>query len=203
MQLVNEKLITVLYNHKVNAGRYFILLSFFSNRDVAGIYFDYFLDAQANLDALVEAGYLALYRADKEVIPSNLNLTDLGKQFIRECLIALGQKSEVSGVDDWIDEYREIFAPAKFSMGRNIKGDKKNCIKKMLVFLNDYPEYDKTTILEAAKRYMNRQRFLGYKAVSCADYFISKDKSGSMLASECEELLKKGTTKEVDFNHDI
>lgn len=82
-------------------------------------------------------------------------------------------------VEEWIHEYRNVFPKYK-------KGDPKACLNKMRDFLAEYPNYDRITVLNAAKSYMNTQSSDEY--VTQADYFISKN-GVSKLSGFCEEAL--------------
>ena len=97
--------------------------------------------------------------------------------------------------EDWIEQYRDIFAPAKASGGRPIKGGKASCYKKMERFLREHPDVTPEQILQAATNYMIRKSKDNYAFVTCADYFIYKrDKSGgevSLLETEVEQ-VKEG-----------
>ena len=97
--------------------------------------------------------------------------------------------------DDWVEEYRNIFAPAKSSSGRPIKGGKAACYKKMERFLREHPDIEPKEILRAAQNYITRKAKDNYTYVTCADYFIYKrDKTGaevSLLETEVE-MVKEG-----------
>ena len=103
--------------------------------------------------------------------------------------------SETKPPDDWIEQYRNIFAPAKHSSGRGIKGGKASCYKKMERFLREHPDVTIEEILQAATNYMIRKGKDNYTYVTCADYFIYKrDKTGaevSLLETEVE-MVKEG-----------
>jgi hypothetical protein len=109
------------------------------------------------MENLKKRGYILDYKKDLTVV--GLPVTD--------------------NVEDWIQEYRSVFPKYK-------KGDPKACIDKMRDFLAGYPEYDRTTVINAAKSYMNTQSSDEY--VTQADYFISKN-GISKLAGFCEEAV--------------
>jgi hypothetical protein len=76
-------------------------------------------------------------------------------------------------------------------------GDKLNVIKKLSVFMDTYPEYDRETILKAADKYVAYTQKDNFKYIMQLDYFISKmkeDGKTSMLASICDEILAGVTT---------
>lgn len=87
----------------------------------------------------------------------------------------------------FIEEYRNLFPKGvKSGNGTPIKGDKQGISKKMEWFLRMYPEYSKTTILEATKIYVDQMARKAYAYMVQADYLIQKDNS-SKLAALCEE----------------
>lgn len=95
-------------------------------------------------------------------------------------------------VSSWIEDYRAIFKGIKAGS----MGDRIACTLKMGRFLIVYPEYDKDTILAAAKMYVDSIEDPRY--AQRADYLISKtdiDKiKESRLASFCEEVKAGGKT---------
>lgn len=91
----------------------------------------------------------------------------------------------------FIDQYRNLFPKGvKSGNGTPIRGDRQGIAKKMEWFLRMYPEYSKTTILEATKLYVNQMQRKGYAYMTQADYFIKKD-DGSKLAAMCEDFNVK------------
>ena len=89
------------------------------------------------------------------------------------------------------EEYRNLFPKGvKSGNGTPIRGDKQGVIKKMEWFLRMYPEFSKTTILNATKLYIDQMRQKGFVYMTQADYLIQKD-NGSKLAALCEEFDNK------------
>jgi len=95
------------------------------------------------------------------------------------------QRKEV--VEDWVDEWRNLFPAGVKSGGRPIKGDKKGVLKKMKAFVKEYPKTSKEDIFRATKNYILEKKQEDYKFMICADYLINKDGS-SMLSSLIESL---------------
>ena len=91
-------------------------------------------------------------------------------------------------VEDWIDEYRELFPVYH-------KGDKIGCISKMKDFIKLY-KFDKETILRATKFYIEDRSKDNYVYLRQAHYFIFKDKT-SDLSAYCER-TKAGVYDKVD-----
>jgi len=96
-------------------------------------------------------------------------------------------------VEHWISEWINIFPRGVKSGGKLVRSDEKSCLRKMKVFLREY-DYNKDTIMEATKRYVQSKENEGYSFMRCAVYFIYRigtsiaDKS-SDLASWCDEVL--------------
>lgn len=96
-------------------------------------------------------------------------------------------------LEDFVEQYRNTFPKGiKSGNGTPIRGDKAGCVKKMKWFFDNYPEYSKTIILEATKKYIQDMERKGYAYITQADYFIVKD-GGSKLAAMCEEWNFKQT----------
>tara|TARA_R110000744_G_scaffold267336_3_gene381208 strand:+ start:191 stop:847 length:657 start_codon:yes stop_codon:yes gene_type:complete len=95
-------------------------------------------------------------------------------------------------VNDWIDDWRELWPAKQKSGGRRIRGDKQGVTKKMTAFLCTYPKTTKEEIFEATKQYLHEKRQVDWKMISCADYFISKNGT-SLLAGAVEEVSENGT----------
>lgn len=93
--------------------------------------------------------------------------------------------------EEFVEKYRSLFPAGVKSGGRLVKGDRLGCINKLKSFKNKYPEYTQNDILEATKVYIDICRRKNYDRMTCADYFIEKDKL-SQLASYCEDIKIRG-----------
>ena len=96
---------------------------------------------------------------------------------------------------DFIEQYRNVFAPAKSSGGRPIKGSKSSCNKKMERFFKEHPDITQEEVLKAATNYITKMAKQNYTYVTCADYFIYKRKQDGVEVSLLEaevELVKEG-----------
>jgi hypothetical protein len=103
----------------------------------------------------------------------------------------LGLFERTDSFSSFAEEYRNLFPKGvKSGNGTPIRGDKQGVIKKMEWFLRMYPEYSKTTILNATKLYIDQMRQKGFVYMTQADYLIQKD-NGSKLAALCEEFDNK------------
>lgn len=122
-----------------------------------------------------------------------IELTDLG-QAIVDSFIDPGYVDNSPNID-FVEEYRNIFSPAKSSGGRPIKGSKAACSKKLERFMKEHKDVSKEDILQAAKNYITKMSKQNYSFVTCADYFIYKRKNDGVEVSLLEaevELVKEG-----------
>jgi hypothetical protein len=105
----------------------------------------------------------------------------------------LGKVVSPDSLEGWIDEWIDIFPRGLKSGGRLVRGDRISCLRKMKVFMKEYP-YDKSTILKATQKYIDSKRAEGFQYTRCAVYFIyrvessQKDKM-SDLAAWCDQVL--------------
>lgn len=106
------------------------------------------------------------------------------------------EKDEIP-VEDWIDEYRNLFPKGVRSGGYLVKGSKQGCINKMKRFLSSNPNFNRDIILVVTKDYVNRKKKDGYRLMKMADYFIEKQ-GVSMLFAECEEKLSELKSTNID-----
>jgi len=133
------------------------------------------------LKQLTHRGYIE--REGEEVI-----FTEKANKLVENNKTTLTAASK--GVEEWIDDYRELFPKSVTSGGYPVRGDRKACIKKMQQFIKENPEYsNKELILNATRSYINRKELENFRYMKLAHYFIMKDKVSS-LASECEMILE-------------
>lgn len=103
-------------------------------------------------------------------------------------------KEEVLG---WIDSWLKLFPRGIKSGGKLLRSDAKGCLKKMITFRKDYPEYTPDIILKATEKYLKERAEEGYSYAKCATYFIHKEKEGSELAGLCSEIIDVGDVGET------
>ena len=136
---------------------------------------------------LVNGGLLKDVIGSNHIDATHLVLTTEGRKLLDKSSIAKVTVRE-SEVEKWIDDWRNLFPSGK-SGGYPIKGNRKNCLKKMVSFMKSY-QYDKETIINATKSYISN--FNGsFEYIQNAPYFIEKNKN-SNLASFCEEIIEGG-----------
>lgn len=96
-------------------------------------------------------------------------------------------------LEEWIDEWIDIFPRGLKSGGRLVRGDRISCLRKMKVFMKEYP-YTKDTIIKATQKYIESKRAEGFQYTRCAVYFIYRVESSqkdkiSDLAAWCDQVL--------------
>jgi hypothetical protein len=93
-------------------------------------------------------------------------------------------------VENWIEEWRELFPAGVKTGGYYVRGSKAGCLKKMKSFLKLNKKVTKNQIMSATKLYINESRSRRYSYMKMADYFINKDGT-SMLESYLEQAQSK------------
>jgi len=130
---------------------------------------------------LIDGGFIEKIRKDSFSIGyNNLRVTDVFKK------ILIGEE-ESENVENWINDWYDLWPRGVKSGGYYLKTDKKGSLNKMKRFLVKYPEYTKEDIMLATTNYLTEQSIKGYSYTKLAPYFIDKD-GLSVLAGECEIL---------------
>jgi len=91
-------------------------------------------------------------------------------------------------VDEWIEDWYELFPKGIKSGGYLVRTDMKSCKKKMQEFMKEYPSYDKDVIMLATKQYIVEMSEKNYSYMKLAPFFIKKE-GVSMLQGYCENVL--------------
>lgn len=94
-------------------------------------------------------------------------------------------------INTLVTSYRELFPVGIKTSGQPVKGDFQACLKKMKSFKSKY-DYTDSEILEATRSYLVIKKKDGWKATTCAHYFIDKD-GISLLAATCEDIKARGS----------
>ncbi len=105
-----------------------------------------------------------------------------------------GKSLDINDPMNWIDEWVDIFPRGVKSGGRLLRGDKLSCMRKMRVFLREYPGYSKEIIMQATRNYIESKRNEGFAYTRCAVYFIyrvdsSRSDKVSDLATWCDQAI--------------
>lgn len=135
------------------------------------------------------------YVVDDSLI--NIDITEKGK-FVR--FEGELPKPEVTGINQWIMDYRLLFKGVK----PKSMGDPKACEDNMKWFMRNYPQYTKEDIMAAAKSHIeeNRQKPVYTRR---ADYFIKKMDANKQVTSDLLMYLDSGAHefKEAKFMEEI
>lgn len=107
-------------------------------------------------------------------------------------------KGNTEEVEDWFEEWYNLFPRGIKSGGYMVRGDKRGCLNKLKKFTADYPEFNKDIIIEATKEYIEESRKNKYQFMMLAHYFISKNRVSS-LAGYCELIEdRKNNPEEIN-----
>lgn len=161
--------------------------------------FDKFV-TKVDFDDLIAKEFINIHNKDKGYIFTNAFVTT---KFINK-FIDKPKKSKISkdDVEEWIDDWFNLFPKGVKSGGYLVRSDKQGCLNKMRKFINRYPNYNKDIILKATADYIDYSRINNWKFMSLAHYFIIKN-DVSILAAQCESILDKiESGKDVDLNID-
>lgn len=133
---------------------------------------------------------------DEELLIEGVN----GHRFIdpvnieTEVTKPMTKAEKVVNVEDWIDEWRELFPKGLNSNGYPYRGDKSACLAKMKTFVRNYG-YSKEEIINATKIMIARFKLKDYEFMPLAHYFIEKNRVSS-LKQFCD-MVKDGIVKPV------
>lgn len=127
-------------------------------------------------------GLIKLNNPSKKYYISAYNVTD---HFLS--VAGLKPKTKSVTVDDWIDEWFDLFPKGIKTGGKYVRTDKLGCTKRMKDFVKMYPHFSKDLIIEATAKYIEDRERNDYNYFMLAPYFIRKDGLSS-LASWCEQI---------------
>lgn len=152
-----------------------------------------------DLDFLISQDYLLLYKAELGYRFSNFRVTQkFIDHFVEKPFIS---KLDKEKVEDWIDEWYELWPKGVKSGGYLVRSDKNGCTNKMKTFVKNYG-FSKEIIIRATKDYINHLRMSNFAYIQLAHYFISKNNVSSLAAS-CEDVHNRLESKEIeDLNVD-
>lgn len=103
---------------------------------------------------------------------------------------------ETANVEDWIDEWRNLWPVGEKSGGKPVRGSRMDCLKKMKLFLAR-TGYTKEQVFAAAQAYVLERKHHRYQYMTLANYFIQKD-NDSPLEAWCE-LISQDTERQQSF----
>jgi hypothetical protein len=163
--------LTVLLRHDISADEYVFLYLSLLGKEIPNVIF-----RKIDLKPLQDKGFIKI--VDEAFIK-------------RPKLSALFASTiETSKVEDWIDEWRDIWPKGYKSGGKPVRGSKQDCIKKMKAFLTR-TGYTKDQVTSAALAYVLDRKGKNYQYMTIANYFIQKGDESS-LEAWCELLAEEG-----------
>ena len=138
------------------------------------------------IQQLEKSGYLKITGPDKS------------KDFIlRKKALSLFSQSEV---EEWYEEWRNLFPSGTNSGGYYYRGNKQEVLKNLKKFTKKYPKYTKEEIFNATRKYIARCK-LRNSYMMLAHYFIEKQGVGSTLLTELENVdVVESTVKTSSIN---
>jgi hypothetical protein len=119
--------------------------------------------------------------------PEEITLRKKGDELFKKHVGSKRKTTTSREVVIWIQKWREIFPEGINSGGYRYRGDKAECVTKMIKFINSH-DYTLEQIFEATHSYVRRFSDRGYAYMQLAHYFIDKRGVGSTLSAECEGL---------------
>jgi hypothetical protein len=90
---------------------------------------------------------------------------------------------------DPIEEWVNLWPKHVINNSYRVSGSVPDCKTRMNTFSKRFPMFTWDIIMEATKRYLKRQEALGWKMTK-KNYKFIYDRDGSMLAEECEALVR-------------
>lgn len=106
-------------------------------------------------------------------------------------------KQLTQSVDDWIQEWRELFPAGIKSGGYPVRSPKSGCAAKMKVFIKKNKDVTKEIIFTATKKYVAERALKRYEYMTLAHYFISKN-SISLLEGYIEQIQEGESVNVID-----
>lgn len=144
-----------------------------------------FMGFEKSVRYLEERGYVKKFGLD----PADIALRKHGEEVFKKYVGK--KKKEPSTVNTWIDAWREIFPPGSNSVGYRYRGNRLECLKKMVKFVDSNKNVSEEDIFKATKEYVERFAMKGYAFMQQAHYFIMKESVGSTLESEIESMKER------------
>lgn len=100
----------------------------------------------------------------------------------------LKDEPNIDSFEEFATKYRLTFPSGVISGNQYVRSSERDIQAKLKKFEKEY-NYDRSTILKAAKNYVDRCKLKNYSYMKLAHFFIFKNNE-SALASECEAILQ-------------
>ena len=193
LETLSEIMIVDLFRSKNYAALYHIL------KEISDIQ----IDAQESTRDLIKKGIIIADDSHIDPIERIKASTQIPEVLSLSKDVEETTKKFDKNVNNWIDDWRALFPRGK-QAGYPIRGDRKDCIRKMRKFIKDNPNITKDEIFEATRKYIEDKKKENYRFIKMANYFI--DKNGTSLLGACiEDLEDKGSDMDTSekFKHDL
>lgn len=162
------------------------------------------VNANLELRRLIADGWISDNKLSTKAISL---LLDIDKMLKADKKKPIDQKI-AENLDKFVEEYLEIFPKFKLPSGKYARSDKKNLENSFRWFFDTY-SYDRETVLNATKMYVDEYERQGYKYMRTSQYFIRKQNPiekifESELANYCEVYLNgDGDYKDSHFSERV
>lgn len=194
LETISEVVIVELFRAKNYAALYHIL------KEISDIK----IDAQESTRDLIRKGVIVADDSHIDPIERIESSTDIPGILSLSSDVDKKTKKMDRDVNSWIDDWRALFPKGKQG-GYPIRGDRKDCVRKMRRFIKNNPDTSKDEIFEATRRYIEDKKKENYKFIKMANYFI--DKNGTSLLGACVEDIRstEEDTRSLSekFKHDL
>lgn len=199
-----------LKNYKLNGNHVVIMYKLYKEEEIEKYVLEYKIPL-VELRYLVRKGLVNIPQINTTINLKSVTLTELGVQTIEQLMLettdakipskAIEEKVPIERLEleEWIEEWRDMFSSKKVGAG----GNKQGVYKKMQTFLKENPTITKDEIFSATDMYF--QSLDNTKYMQQADYFIYKGtgKDISSRLSQWVEVVKKSGANASDWYEQI
>lgn len=172
-----SKLHKSLLKSKLTVEEYYFLLLIYNSEIKTLI--EYLSIKKYNVEffqSLIDEDFIKPFKLDNIRI-SNIKLTH---KFYELCM-----SENRRDIEDFYNSWIKLWPEGKNSAGYSYRSNKKDCIKKLSKFFQEYP-FDKEVIMKCTENYINDRKSEGYSYMLLANNFVYHRDKGSMLAGLCE-----------------
>jgi len=193
--MIDQRYLTIYEEVKLSFGEFILLILVYEEAyDFLRLsHDDNFMGFGIAINSLELKGLVKWHGENPEEITLRKAGEDLFKKHV-------GLKKKITSskeVSQWIQSWREIFPEGINSGGYRYRGDKAECITKMIKFVNTH-DYTLEQIFQATRDYVERFSLKGYAYMQLAHYFIQKKGVGSTLSAECEGLAENSSNNKEE-----
>ena len=201
--MIHQRYLTILEDRKLTYPCFILLIFIYEEKyEFLDLAYDHnFIEFNNNIQYLEQHG-LIKWHGDN---PREITLRKEGEELFKKHVGTYKKVTTAKEVEGWIQSWRDIFPEGVNSGGYRYRGDKAECIKKMIKFVNSN-DYSIEQIFQATKDYVERFSLKGYAYMQLAHYFIEKKGVGSSLNAECEGLTERTSNnkgEEINYGRSI